>query len=255
MVRKGSPVRVRQRASSERPATAGLLRSAPVLGPHASRCWGAPRATTRRAGDRMSPDLKTPPHRRLVRTNTPGIYRRGDATSRSPTTAASGSRRRTTRSATPVGRGLGDVCVRAPPAASASRTTSTAGWSSTAAAPPTGSRPRPKAYAWTMRTHVVPYVRAKRIGDIGGADVKRFVDHLAALAPRQRQNGAARLAPRRSARSITPRRAILAEAYELEISRQTPRECASSSATAGNRSAEDDHARAVREAHDAPRSA
>ncbi len=26
----------------------------------------------------MSPDLKTPPHRRLIRTDTPGIYRRGD---------------------------------------------------------------------------------------------------------------------------------------------------------------------------------
>ena len=70
-----------------------------------------------------------------------------------------------------------------------------------------------------MRTYVVPYFRGMRIGDIGRADVKHFVDHLAAIPPRHPQKGATQLSASTIRTIITPLKAMLAEAYELELLR------------------------------------
>jgi len=148
----------------------------------------------------------------------PGSTAAATATSRSPTTAASGSRPRTTSRPTPARPAPDAVCVRAPPAANASTTTSNAGRWKYRGRTARGLAPSTReAYAWTMGVYVVPYFRGTRIGDIGRADVKRFVDHLAALEPRQRQQNATRLAASTIRKIITPLKAMLAKAYELEI--------------------------------------
>lgn len=166
----------------------------------------------------MSPELKTPPHRRLIRTDTPGIYRRGkryvaityDRGRRIKTThdtKAEACKARAQRSLRPCAAGherFEDYVER--------WLVEYRGRTAHGLAPSTR-----EAYAWTMRVYVVPYFRGRRIGDIGRADVKRFVDHLAQLAPRQRQQGATRLAASTIRRIITPLKAMLAEAYELEV--------------------------------------
>ena len=75
------------------------------------------------------------------------------------------------------------------------------------------------AYAWTMRTDAVPYFAHSRIGELGPADVKGFVTHLTRLKPLRPQQGAQRLAPATVRRIMTPLKAMLAEAYELEVVR------------------------------------
>lgn len=108
----------------------------------------------------MSPELKTPPHRRLVRTDTPGIYRRGDRFV--AITYDRGARVKTTHDT------KRDACVaRArrclhPSAAGRERfevyverwLVEYRGRTSRGLAASTR-----EAYAWTMRTHVVPYFR------------------------------------------------------------------------------------------------
>ena len=166
----------------------------------------------------MSPDLKTPPHRRLMRTDTPGIYRRGsryvaityDGGERIKTThdtKAEACRARARRCLRPctVGRERFEDYVERWLIEYRGRTAH-------GLAPSTR-----EAYAWTMRVYVVPYFRGERIGDIGRADVKRFVDHLAALPPLRSQKNATRLAGSTIRKILTPLKAMLAEAYELEV--------------------------------------
>jgi integrase len=74
-----------------------------------------------------------------------------------------------------------------------------------------------EAYAWTMRTYVIPYFRGTRIGDLRRADVKHFIDHLASVKPRLSQQGATRLAGSTIRKIVTPLKAMLAEAYELDV--------------------------------------
>ncbi|HEV2785119.1 MAG TPA: N-terminal phage integrase SAM-like domain-containing protein, partial [Solirubrobacteraceae bacterium] len=166
----------------------------------------------------MSPELKTPPHRRLIRTDTPGIYRRGyryvaithDRGKRIKTThdtKADASKARARRCLRPCSAGrerFEDYVER--------WLVEYRGRTAHGLAPSTR-----EAYAWTMRVYVVPYFRGRRISDIGRADVKRFIDHLAAISSRQQQNGATRLAASTIRKIITPLKAMLAEAYELEI--------------------------------------
>jgi integrase len=68
-----------------------------------------------------------------------------------------------------------------------------------------------------MRVHVVPYFHGKRIGEISRADVKRYIDHLATLPPLRSPKDATRLAGSTIRKILTPLKAMLAEAYELEI--------------------------------------
>ena len=166
----------------------------------------------------MSPELKTPPHRRLIRTDTPGIYRRGDRYV--AITYDGGKRIKTTHdSKAEACKARARRCL-SPRSASRERfedyverwLVEYRGRTASGLAPSTR-----EAYAWTMRVYVVPYFRGTRIGDIGRADVKRFVDHLAAMAPRQSQQDATRLAASTIRKIITPLKAMLAEAYELEI--------------------------------------
>jgi len=70
-----------------------------------------------------------------------------------------------------------------------------------------------------MWTYVVPYFGGMRLGDIGRADVKRLVDHLAAIPVRHQQKGAAHLAASTIRTIMTPLKAMLAEAYELQLLR------------------------------------
>ncbi|MDQ3742090.1 MAG: tyrosine-type recombinase/integrase, partial [Actinomycetota bacterium] len=166
----------------------------------------------------MSPEFKTPPHRRLVRTDTPGIYRRGDRYV--AITYDRGKRIKTTHDT------KAEACkARArrylrPRAAGRERfedyverwLVEYRGRTAHGLAPSTRD-----AYAWTMRVHVVPYFHGKRIGEISRADVKRYIDHLAALTPRRGQKDATRLAGSTIRKILTPLKAMLAEAYELEI--------------------------------------
>lgn len=166
----------------------------------------------------MSPELKTPPHRRLIRTDTPRIYRRGSRYV--AITYDRGKRIKSTHDTKAEAcKARARRCCR-PHAAGRERfedyverwLVEYRGRTAGGLAPSTR-----EAYAWTMHVYVVPYFRGKRIGDIGRADVKRFVDHLAAVAPRQRQQGATRLAASTIRKIVTPLKAMLAEAYELEI--------------------------------------
>lgn len=184
----------------------------------------------------MSPDLKTPPHRRLIRTSTPGIYRRGnryvaityDRGQRIKTTHDSKSDARTARARRCAGHH----------AAGRERFESYVdrwlveyrGRTAHGLAPSTR-----EAYAWTMRVYVVPYFRGKRIGEIGRADVKRFITHLGAMTPRQRHKGATRLAGSTVRTIITPPKRCSPRPTNSRSSPPTPHESVLSSGTAGRR--------------------
>jgi hypothetical protein len=72
-------------------------------------------------------ELKTPPHRQLIPTGTPGSTAAAAAMSPSPTAAVSGSRARTTRRPRPAARAIGAQPPTSRRAARASRTTPSAG--------------------------------------------------------------------------------------------------------------------------------
>lgn len=76
-----------------------------------------------------------------------------------------------------------------------------------------------KAYALTMRLYVMPYFAGRRLGDIGRADVKAFIDHLASTPARCPQKGATYLRASTIRTIMTPLKAMLAEAYEFELLR------------------------------------
>ena len=142
----------------------------------------------------MPPEPKTPPHRRLVATGTTGVFRRGDRFV--AISYRHGRRIKTTHDT------KRDACAARArrmvgPAPSRERFENYAerwlveyrGRTARGLAPSTR-----EAYAWTMRTYVIPYFRGTRIGDLRRADVKRFIDHLNSVKPRQSQQGATRLA-------------------------------------------------------------
>jgi integrase len=166
----------------------------------------------------MSPELKTPPQRRLVRTDTPGIYRRGNryiavtyrhgrrikTTHDTKRDACEARARRTCGAPLPSRERFEDYTER--------WLVEYRGRTSRGLAPSTR-----EAYAWTMRTYVIPYFRGTRIGDLRRADVKRFIDHLASIKPRQPQQGVTRLAGSTIRKILTPLKAMLAEAHELDL--------------------------------------
>ena len=140
----------------------------------------------------MSSELKTPPHRRLVRTGTTGIYRRGDRCV--AITYDRGRRIKTTHDTKREAcRARARRCLR-PCSAGRERfedyverwLVEYRGGTAHGLAPSTREE-----YAWAMRVYVVPYFRGRRIGDIRRADVKRFVDHLAQLTRQRERRDAA----------------------------------------------------------------
>lgn len=83
-----------------------------------------------------------------------------------------------------------------------------------------GLSPRTReAYASLLREYAVPYFRCQKIGDIGPRDVKEFIAHLNRLPLQCNQDTARRLAPSTIRRIMCPLKALLAEAYELELTR------------------------------------
>jgi hypothetical protein len=193
----------------------------------------------------MPPELKTPPDRRLIATGTTGVFRRGDRFV--AVTYRHGRRVKTTHDtkrdacAARAGRMRGAAPSRERFEDYAER------WlveyrGRTARGLTTSTR---DAYAWTMRTWVIPYFRGTRIGDLRRADVKRFIDHLATAKPRQSQQGATRLAVSTIRRIVTPLKACSPRPTSSTCSPRTPAACASSAAAprrprprrlAGNRS-------------------
>jgi hypothetical protein len=166
----------------------------------------------------MPPEPKTPPHRRLIATGTTGVFRRGDHFV--AITYRHGRRVKTTHDT------KRDACAArarhlcgAPAPSRESFEDYAERWlieyrgrTGRGLAPATRG-----AYAWTMRTWVIPYFRGARLGELRRADVKRFIDHLNSAKPLQSQNGATRLAGSTIRKIVTPLKAMLAEAYELDL--------------------------------------
>lgn len=172
----------------------------------------------------MSPDEKsvpvTPVNRRLLRTSVPGVYKRGNRyvaitqhrgkrikTFHATKAQARRAKAERTAGARPVSRERFESYAERWLVEYTGRT-------ARGLAPSTRT-----AYAWSMHAYVIPYFQGVRMSDIGPADVKRFIAHLAGLAPRRSQRGATRLAPSTVRRILTPLKAMLAEAYELELIR------------------------------------
>lgn len=163
-------------------------------------------------------ELRTPPQRRLVKTDVPGVYRRGDryvaitqyrgkrvksyhrtkAEARRAKAQRTAGARPTSRE--PFERYAGRWLVEYRGRTARGLSPSTRG-----------------AYRLIFETYVIPFFRGRRIGDIGRRDVKEFIDHLVELEPRHRQHGATRLSGSTIRRIVAPLKAMLAEAYELEI--------------------------------------
>jgi integrase len=74
-------------------------------------------------------------------------------------------------------------------------------------------------YRWLIETYAVPFFRHTPIGDLTPLDVKNFIEHLATCRPVKRQKGAERLSPATVRRIMCPLKAMLAEAYELGLTR------------------------------------
>jgi len=172
----------------------------------------------------MPPDEKpepvTPVDRRLLRTSVPGVYKRG--TRFVAITQYRGTRIKTSHRTKAEARRAKAERTARPRALCRERFESYAerwlveytGRTARGLAPSTR-----EAYAWSMHAYVIPYFRGVRMSDIGPADVKRFIAYLAGLAPRRSQRGAQRLAASTVRRILTPLKAMLAEAYELELIR------------------------------------
>lgn len=160
---------------------------------------------------------KTPPGRRLTRTDVPGVYRRGSRYV--AITQRHGRRTKSShRTKTEARKAKSERQAGARPASRERFEDYVERWleeytgrTARGLAPSTRA-----AYTWTMRTYVVPYFAGRRLGDLGPADVKAFVTHLTRLPPRRAQRGATRLAASTVRRIMTPLKAMLAEAYELE---------------------------------------
>jgi hypothetical protein len=164
--------------------------------------------------------LLTPPRRLLVRTNVRGVYRRGDRfvavtygrgkrvkTTHATKAEAKIEKARRDAGGAPTSREPFDRYVERWLVEYAGRTHH-------------GLSVRTRnAYASLLRSYAVPYFRCQKIGEIGPRDVKQFIAHLTQLAPRHSQNGARRLSPATVRRIMCPLKALLAEAYELELTR------------------------------------
>jgi integrase len=166
----------------------------------------------------MPPELKTPPRQRLIATGTTGVFRRGDrfvavtyrhgrrikTTHDTKRDACAARARRLCGAPVPSRESFEDYAER--------WLVEYRGRTSRGLAPSTR-----EAYAWTMRTWVIPYFRGMRLADVRRSDVKRFIDHLNSAKPLQCQQGANRLTGSTIRKIVTPLKAMLAEAYELDL--------------------------------------
>lgn len=162
--------------------------------------------------------LKMPPQRRLIATDVPGVYRRGKRY-----VAVTQSRGRKVKSShetkDQARRAKLERQARARPSSREPFDSYAERWlveyrGRTAA----GLSPQTRQdYAQVMRTWVIPYFGRTRLDGIGPLDVKRFIDHLGTSRPLRSTPAADRLAGSSIRRIMTPLKAMLAEARELEL--------------------------------------
>lgn len=166
----------------------------------------------------MPPEPKTPPRQRLIATGTTGVFRRGDRF-----VAITYRRGRRVKTTHDTKRDACDARARrlsGPPVPSRERFEDYAerwlidyrGRTARGLAPSTR-----EAYAAVMRAWVIPYFPGVGLGELRRSDVKGFIDHLTSVEPLQSQQGATRLAGSTIRKILTPLKAMLAEAYELDL--------------------------------------
>lgn len=164
------------------------------------------------------PPLKTPPQRRLVATDVPGVYRRGKRYV--AVTQARGKKIKSSHDTKDQARRAKfERKNRARPSSREPFDEYAERWlveyrGRTAA----GLSPQTRGdYAQVMRTWVIPYFGRTRLDAIGSLDVKHFIDHLCAARPLRTTSASDRLAASSIRRIMTPLKALLAEAHELEL--------------------------------------
>lgn len=177
----------------------------------------------------------TPEHRRLIRTDVPGVYRRGRRyvaiTRYRGRLVKTYHRTKSEAKEAKAGRDAGDrPTAREPFARYAERwLIEYRGRTAKGLAPTTR-----EDYAYLIREYAIPFFDRKAIGDIGPLDVKRFIEHLATLTQKRRRRqpdgsvasvrdrSAPPLSPASIRRIVAPLKALLAEAYELELLPSNP---------------------------------
>src|SRR4051812_7781591 len=169
------------------------------------------------------PERRTPEHRRLVTTDVPGVYKRGSRYV--AITRHKGKRYKTyhrTKSEAKAAKGARDAGARPSSREPFDKYVERwlreySGRTSKGLAATTRAD-----YAYLLHEYAVPFFKTRKIGDIGPLDVKLFIDHLAKLPPKKSQNGSKRLSPATIRRILCPLKAMLAEAYELELIKTNP---------------------------------
>jgi integrase len=177
----------------------------------------------------------TPEHRRLIRTDVPGVYRRGRRyvaiTRYRGRLVKTYHRTKSEAKEAKARRDAGDrPTAREPFARYAERwLVEYRGRTAKGLAPTTR-----EDYAYLIREYAIPFFDRKAIGDIGPLDVKQFIEHLATLTQKRRRRlpdgtvvtvrdrSAPRLSPASIRRIVAPLKALLAEAYELELLPSNP---------------------------------
>lgn len=177
----------------------------------------------------------TPEHRRLIRTDVPGVYRRGRRyvaiTRYRGRLVKTYHRTKSEAKEAKARRDSGErPTAREPFARYAERwLVEYRGRTAKGLAPSTRAD---NAYA--IREYAIPFFGTKAIGDVGPLDVKQFIEHLAALRQKRRrrlpdgtvayvrERSAPTLSPATIRRIVAPLKSLLAEAYELELLPSNP---------------------------------
>lgn len=177
----------------------------------------------------------TPEHRRLIRTDVPGVYRRGRRyvaiTRYRGRLVKTYHRTKSEAKEAKARRDAGErPTAREPFASYAERwLVEYRGRTAKGLAPTTR-----EDYAYLIREYAIPFFDRKAIGDIGPLDVKRFIEHLGTVRQKRRRRlpdgtvssvrdrSAPTLSPASIRRIVAPLKALLAEAYELELLPSNP---------------------------------
>lgn len=177
----------------------------------------------------------TPEHRRLIRTDVPGVYRRGRRyvaiTRYRGRLVKTYHRTKGEAKEAKARRDSGErPTAREPFARYAERwLVEYRGRTAKGLAPSTRAD---NAYA--IREYAIPFFGTKAIGDVGPLDVKQFIEHLATLRQKRRRRlpdgtvayvrarSAPTLSPATIRRIVAPLKSLLAEAYELELLPSNP---------------------------------
>jgi integrase len=169
--------------------------------------------------DQTSDGARTPAHRRYLTTSVPGVYKRG-GTYVAITRDRRGKRIKTFhRTLSDARRAKAERDTGVKPASEESFAVYAERWlvnyeGRTAR----GLAPTTRAdYEYLIREYAIPYFGRVKLGQIGRADVKEYIKHLATIPPKKSQHGATRLSPASIRRIITPLRAMLNEAYEDQV--------------------------------------